>query len=120
MQFIGVVKTATKQFPMVYLSSMELQDRGERCGLISTDENGKPYLLPFYVNGLGATLQQEAYCKKDLLTFERDGIGKLMKTRSKQIWRWVKFGVPQPKAAEYYYICCAKIDQCNRNWQDTM
>ena len=46
MKLIGVVKTATKQFPMVYLSSMELQDRGERCGLISTDENDKPYVLP--------------------------------------------------------------------------
>ena len=31
-----------------------------------------------------------------------------------------KFGVPQPKAADYYYTCCAKIDQCNRNWRDTM
>ena len=31
-----------------------------------------------------------------------------------------KFGVPQPKAAEYYDSCCVKIDQHNRDWQDTM
>ena len=34
MGFIGVVKTATKNFPMAYLSGLEMQNRGERKGVI--------------------------------------------------------------------------------------
>ena len=32
MRFIGVVKSATRQFPMAYLSQVELHDRGDRKG----------------------------------------------------------------------------------------
>lgn len=32
----------------------------------------------------------------------------------------VKLVVPQPKACEKYYTCCAKIDQHNRDRQDTL
>lgn len=47
MRFIGVVKTATRKFPMPYLSGIELQARGDWKGLIAKDEDGKPYLLSF-------------------------------------------------------------------------
>ena len=33
MRFIGVVKTASKKFPMVYLQALEFEKRGERKGL---------------------------------------------------------------------------------------
>ena len=42
--FIGVVKTATKRFPMQYLSGLELQNRGERRGLIYK-ENQVPRMM---------------------------------------------------------------------------
>ena len=34
MGFIGVVKTATKNFPMAYFSGLDMQNRGERKGVI--------------------------------------------------------------------------------------
>jgi hypothetical protein len=45
--FIGVVKTATRQFPMHYLSRVELQQRGDRYGLGTQSNNGGPRLLVF-------------------------------------------------------------------------
>ena len=40
LRFIGVVKTATKQFPMKHMSEIELENRGDRRGLIMHgDEN---------------------------------------------------------------------------------
>jgi Transposase IS4 len=38
LRFIGVVKTATRRFPMAYLQGLELQKRGDRKGLIMRGE----------------------------------------------------------------------------------
>ena len=42
LHFIGVVKTATKKFPMSYLSNLELVQRGDYKGLV-----GQPTMLSF-------------------------------------------------------------------------
>jgi hypothetical protein len=39
LRFIGVVKTATRRFPMKFLSKVELQERGNRWELFSKDNN---------------------------------------------------------------------------------
>ena len=44
---IGVVKTATKRYPMKHLSQIELENRGDRRGLIMYDNDSKPSLLVF-------------------------------------------------------------------------
>ena len=47
MRFIGVVKTATRQYPMAYLLRVALQDRGDRKGLITRGDDGQPSVLAF-------------------------------------------------------------------------
>jgi hypothetical protein len=47
LRFIGVVKTATKKFPMAYLSGLELQQRGDWKGLIAKGTDGHPNMLAF-------------------------------------------------------------------------
>ena len=47
LRFIGVVKTATKLFPMKHLSEIELKNIGDRRGLILHGDDGKPSLLVF-------------------------------------------------------------------------
>jgi hypothetical protein len=47
LRFIGVVKTATRQFPQSYLSHLETTERGDRRGLIAKDEDGTPSMLAF-------------------------------------------------------------------------
>jgi Transposase IS4 len=41
LRFIGVVKTATKEFPMSYLSGLELNNRGDRKAVVAQDEFGR-------------------------------------------------------------------------------
>ena len=48
LRFIGVVKTATKRFPMKHLSEIELENRGDRRGLIMYGDDGKPSLLALF------------------------------------------------------------------------
>ena len=40
LRFIGVVKTATKKFPMSYLSNLELVQRGDYKGLVAREPTG--------------------------------------------------------------------------------
>jgi hypothetical protein len=49
LRFIGVVKTATKQFPMSYLSNIELLQRGDFKGLVSKSEDGSQASLLSFV-----------------------------------------------------------------------
>ena len=47
LRFIGVVKTATKRFPMKHLSQIELENGGDRRELIMYNNISKPSLLAF-------------------------------------------------------------------------
>ena len=45
--FIGVVKTATKKFPMSYMSNLELVQHGDYKGLVARGTDGQPTMLSF-------------------------------------------------------------------------
>jgi hypothetical protein len=47
MGFLGVVKTATRHFPMAYMTNIEMQSRGEREGVVCRDKHGVPKLMAF-------------------------------------------------------------------------
>ena len=47
LRFIGVVKTATKKFPMSYLSNLELVQHGDYKGLVTRGTDGQPTMLSF-------------------------------------------------------------------------
>lgn len=45
LKFIGVVKTATKKFPMSYLSSQELSERGQKVTMIRKCLDGSTEMM---------------------------------------------------------------------------
>jgi hypothetical protein len=47
MEFIGVVKTATKKFPMGYLSNLEIKERGDWHGVVTRGANDMTTLMDF-------------------------------------------------------------------------
>ena len=47
LRFIGVVKMATKTFPMSYLSNLELVQHGDYKGLVPRGADGQPTMLLF-------------------------------------------------------------------------
>jgi hypothetical protein len=105
---------------MAYLSSIELQQRGDRKGLIAKDSEGKPNLLAFvwmdrarrYFIASGSSLAEG-------MPYIRDRWRQISNEINADPTR-AQLTVPQPKAAEVYYMVCSKIDQHNRDRQDTL
>jgi hypothetical protein len=119
LRFIGVVKTASRKFPMAYLSNIQMGLRGERKGLIACNENGEAIMLAFvwvdrerryFISSCSSLAEGRPYIR--------------------QRWRQIAEGeedpervelvVPQPKCAEVYYSTCSAIDKNNRHRQDTL
>ena len=50
LRFIGVIKTATKQYPKQFSSNIELQNRGDYKGVINKEADGYKLLALFGVN----------------------------------------------------------------------
>jgi hypothetical protein len=120
LRFIGVVKMATRQFPMQHLSQLELQQLGDLKGLMMQALEGEPSLLAFvwmdcnrrYFIATGSLLAPGVPYNR--LRW-RQGDQALNTDPAR-----VELTVPQPKAAELYCACCEKIDQHNWHRMDTL
>ena len=120
LRFIGVVKTATKKFPMSYLSNLELVQRGDNKGLVARGTDGQPTMLSFVwmdqdrrnfvasASSLdsGIPYSRNRWCQVSL---ELDALPEN-----------VELTILWPKATEVYYRTCSVIDQHNRHGQDNL
>jgi hypothetical protein len=120
LRFIGVVKTATRHFPLAYLSNLELENRGDRAGLVHYGPDGNPSLLAFmwmdrnrrYFIASGSSLEEgEEYIRNRWRQVD---------TAPNADAERVELTVAQPKAAEEYYSTCGSVDQHNRHRMDTL
>jgi Transposase IS4 len=117
LRFIGVVKTATRKYPMHYLSNLVLYERGARHGVVAKDADGNVNMLAFvwmdrdrryFIASAGSLAEGEPN----------------VRTRWRQVAQEenaeptrVELTIPQPRAAEIYYKVCSKVDQHNRSRQ---
>jgi Transposase IS4 len=112
-RFIGVVKTATRQYPKAYLSTIEMPNRGAVSGLIRSTDG--PELLAF------------VYCDRDRHYFISTcsniaGGDPIQRVRLRQLEPIETNEEPQhefithncPQVAQLYYSACGKIDQHNQ------
>ena len=120
LRFIGVVKTATKKFPMSYLSNLELVQCGDYKGLVARGTDGQPTVLLFiwmdrdchyFVASVslldsGIPYSCNRWCQVSL---ELDALPENM-----------ELTIPQSKVMEVYYRTCSVIDQHNRHHQDNL
>jgi hypothetical protein len=120
LRFIGVVKTATRHFPLAYLSNLELENRGDRVGLVHYGPEGNPSLLAFmwmdrnrsYFIASGSSLEEgEEYIRNRWQQVD---------TAQNADAEMVELTVPQPKAAEECYSTCGSVDQHNWHRMDTL
>ena len=118
--FIGVVKTATKRFPVAHLSHIELVDKGYFSGLVCRDISGNPNFLSFvwidiehryFISSASSLQEGTPYNKKRWRQVNEE-----KNTESEN----VKLKIPQPKAAQIYYDVCGNIDQHNYHCQETL
>ena len=121
LRFIGVVKTATKEYPMQYLGSIPLPGgRGSRMGLLTTDEATGTQLMSFvwvdrdrryFISTCSSLEEGTSICRTRWTQTD--------KTVNAEPVRQDR-NIPQPKAAEMYYKAAGKIDQHNRHRQDSL
>ena len=117
MRFIGVVKTASKQFPMSYLHALEFDKRGEWKGLrnattsmyafVWVDRNRRYFITN--TSSLSHSTPYKRVQKRQVAPIE-----------SQEPPARVEFTINQPKAAKMYYNTCGKIDHHNRRCHDTL
>jgi hypothetical protein len=118
--FIGVVKTATRHFPLAYLSNLELENRGDWSGLIHYGPDGNPSLLSFVF----IDRNQLYFIASG--SFLEEGV-EYIRNRWQQVDtaptadpERVELSVLQPKAAENCYSTCGSVDQHNWHRMDTL
>jgi hypothetical protein len=119
-RFIGVIKTATKEFPISYLQGLELQRRGDRKATVFYNANGRPELFAL------------VWVDRDRRYFVCNGanleaVEPILRTRLRQVDQSptaeaerVQLEIPQPKATQVYYQTCGSIDSHNRKHQDDL
>jgi Transposase IS4 len=107
-------------YPNAYLSNLEMQSRGQHHGLIAKDETGRPELLSFvwvdrerryFIATAGSLNAGFPYTRTRWRQLEDDRFAPPEQ---------VTFHIAQPYAAELYYSACGKVDQHNRDRQDTL
>ena len=118
--FIGVVKTATKKFPMSYLSTLELVQRGDYKGFVARGTDGQPTMLSFvwmdqdchYFIASASSLDSGipySRIRWHQVSLELDALPEN-----------VELTIPQPKVTEVYYQTCDVIDRHNQHCQDNL
>ena len=121
LRFIGVVKTATKEYPMQYLGSIPLPGgRGSRKGLLTTDEATGCQLMSFvwvdrdrrYFISTCSSLEEGTKISRMRWTQADKRLNAEPERQERNI--------SQPKAAEMFYTAAGKIDQHNRHRQDSL
>ena len=121
LRFIGVVKTATKEYPMQFLGSVPLPGgKGSRKGLLTTDERTGTQLLAFvwvdrdrrYFISTCSSLEEGTQICRTRWTQADKTVNAAPERQERDI--------SQPKAAELYYKAAGKIDQHNRHRQDSL
>jgi hypothetical protein len=120
LRFIGVVKTATRQFPMAYLNRIELSVRGDRKGLIAKDANNQPAMMAFVWMDRDHRYFVASASSLDEGTPYNRFRWRQVDDREDALPTRVELSVPQPKAAELYYSACGMIDRHNRCRQDDL
>jgi Transposase IS4 len=124
-QFIGVVKTAYKQYPKIYLEKIELPDHGTCAGLRTRHCNEE--------DEVDLDLMAFVFCDRDRHYFistcsSLSAAVPITRIRTQQVEdvesnadpERLLLTINQPKAASLYYSTCGKIDQHNRSRQDTL
>jgi hypothetical protein len=120
LRFIGVVKTAARQYPQSYLAHLEMTDRGDRRGLIAKDVHGTPSMLAFcwmdrdrryFISSASSLQPGRAYSRSRWRQ-----VSEVLNAEPER----VTLKIPQPEAAKIYYAACGMIDWHNHCQQDDL
>ena len=115
-----MIKSSTRQFPLQYLSSLELNRRGDHKALLCRDGNGDVEAIAlmwvdrnrrYFISNAQSMEQAEPIyriCWRQLDTSENADAERH------------EYSIKQPYMVQCYYNICAEIDRHNRRRQDDL
>lgn len=117
LRFVGVVKTATKQYPMDALSRVQFASRGMWKGLLHKGQGDDPDILAFcWVDTNRRYFVSTVSSLAPAVPISRSRLRQVNLAPNADAER-VQLLIDQPKASALYYSAAAKIDQHNRSRQ---
>jgi Transposase IS4 len=121
LRFIGVVKTATRGYPMSYLSNVQLDGgKGDRKGLLHTDPvTGKKYLAFVWVDRDRRCFIASCSSLAPAEAIQRKRWRQKDKSPNAPPER-MDIVIDQPEASSTYYKGCSMIDRHNRTKTELM
>jgi hypothetical protein len=122
LRFIGVVKTASKRYPMAALGKVQMQGRGMWKGLIhrGNKDQGEPDMLAFTWNDTNRRFFI-ATASSLMATTPVDRPRKRQIDHTEDAEPQDDYQlIEQPKVSALYYTSAAKTDQHNRTRQDDL
>ena len=101
MGFVGVVKTATRRFPVAYLSLLEIQDQVEHHGLVLRDVGGISTMVSFvWIDHNRRNFIATSSSLQEGLAYIQHCWRQVDQTPNSDAER-VELSVPQPKQLKY-------------------
>lgn len=120
LKFIGVVKTASKHFPMQWLNAQPMANRGDAIGLLHYNEHGRPDLLAACYMDRTRNFFISNTSSLNPGTPQRRFRHRQVDTTPDAEPECVEIEVPCPVMQEKYYTANAKVNQHNQNRQDDL
>jgi len=117
LRFIGVVKTATRQFPMNYLSTVEMPQKGDYKGVVNIGEDGYKLLAFVWVDRERRYFISNCSSLSPGIPYTRTRWRQVEDLDTQLDADRIEFTIPQPKCAEEFYGSAAQIDRHNRSRQ---
>lgn len=116
LRFIGVVKTATRGYPMGALSVIPLQQRGDHRSFLHSTADGVTNLMAV----LWVDRERRYFISSASTTLPGDPCRRVGWRQVEDDAERVALSVPIPQVAEVYYNCCSMIGRHNRCRQDDL
>lgn len=122
MRFIGVVKTATKGFPVDHLNLIQLNNRGDHYGVFHKGETvSDPDLMAFtWVDRERRNFISSASNLRPTEPIIRFRTRQVAPVETQEAPERVRLSIPQVNATKIYYDNCGRVDQHNRYRQETL
>jgi hypothetical protein len=118
--FIGVVKTATRGYPVEYLHGVVAQERGQWKGVVHKIDGHDTLYAFMWVDRDRRYFITNTSSLRPGIPWVRQRRRQIAPVESQEPPERVELTVSQPKAAEVYYDVCGKIDLHNRRRHDTL
>lgn len=115
LNYIGVVKNATKRFPKKVLSEHEFCDRGQHTTYVYKEQNQIELMAVAWVDR-----DRRYFISTCLSTLPGSQINRVRWRQTSIGPQRISFSISQPKVTEIYYQACSRIDRLNRCRQDDL